>query len=214
MVIADSRSKERSKDGNDGKDVNAGFSCEKPQSTTSKSGSDDPTDGRARFDWKAHYPKRARIEIGLESFYLFILLASALAIIFLTWKNSLTTTLSLIPEQTPAFKRYVYYSMAGLLGGILFDFKNLYKSVARGWWHQDRRIWRIMSPYVAMVVAFVVGAMIESSLIAATSPVTSPATISIGFLSGYFADRAIGKMREVAAVLFGKSTALKDDGKE
>lgn len=214
MVIDDNQEKESSMGKPGCTDVDEALSCEEIREIASKSGSDDPTDGRKRYDWKTRYPKRARIEIVAESLYLFLLLTFALIVLFLTWNNWLGTFLSLSDDQAPIFKLYMYYSMSGLLGGVLFDFKNLYKSIARGWWHQDRRIWRIISPFVAMVVGFVVGAMIECSMINASSPVTSPGTISIGFLSGYFADRAIGKMREVAAVFFGESTALKSDGKK
>ena len=214
MVINDSQEKNSSNDTMGCTSVDEAASCEDLREIASKSGSDDPTDGRKRYDWKTRYPRRATIEIYAETFYLFILLASALAIILLTWFDWFRAILSMDNARAIVFKVYIYYSMSGLLGGLIFDFKNHYKSVARGWWHQDRRIWRLISPYVAMVVAFVVGAMIESTLISVKSSASNPAIISIGFLSGYFADRAIGKMREVAAVVFGKSTALKDDEKE
>ena len=56
-----------------------------------------------------------------------------------------------------------------------------------------------------MTVAFVVGAMIDASLIAAGVKLSGSAFVSIGFLAGYFADQAVAKMYEVACVLFGIS---------
>lgn len=177
------------------------------------SGSADPTDGRKKYDWKTRYPKRARIEIGIESVFLFFLLTIALFFIFCAWSNLSCAFLSLPDDKIQNFVKYTYYTMSGLLGGVLFDLKSFYKSIARGWWHLDRRIWRFASPFVAMVVGFVVGAMVECSMITTSNPISAPGIISIGFLSGYFADSAIGKMREVAGVLFGKSMVPSDDGK-
>jgi hypothetical protein len=100
-----------------------------------------------------------------------------------------------------------------MLGGITFGIKYFYRVVARGWWHQDRRFWRFMSPFIAMIVALVVGSMIDAGLIVVTAQnrISTPAIISIGFLAGYFADEAVGKMYEVASVLFGRSDSIKSN---
>jgi len=51
--------------------------------------------------------------------------------------------------------------------------------------------------------------LIDASLIGTKGPVSGAAFVSIGFLSGYFADEAVGKMYEIANVLFGKSATVK-----
>lgn len=61
-----------------------------------------------------------------------------------------------------------------------------------------------------MAIAFIVGAMIESSLISSNSTTSGASIISMGFLAGYFADQAVAKMYEIAEVVFGKSAAIKD----
>ncbi len=182
-----------------------------------KSGPDtcsvDLTDGREPYDWKTRYAPEALRKIRLEACYLLFLLLSSLFIIFATWKGWVTQSLS-SSHEVLTLKQYTYYASAGLLGGITFDIKFLYRSVARGNWNHDREIWRAMSPLIAMTVAFVVGAMIDASLIATRVPLSGAAFVSIGFLAGYFADHAVAKMYEIAMVLFGRSVATKDpDGK-
>lgn len=71
-----------------------------------------------------------------------------------------------------------------------------------------------MSPLIAMTVALIIGAMMNASLIERTGSSSAAASISIGFLVGYFADMAIGKMYEIATVIFGPSVKKKlDNGK-
>ena len=125
--------------------------------------------------------------------------------IFLVWRGLLPAWLGVdaVPEQA-VFSRYAFYSLGGLLGGTVFALKWLYRAVARGFWHVDRRPWRLLTPWVSFSVAFVAGSMIEASLISdGASPSVSSGALAIGFLSGYFADNMVAKMYEVANVLFG-----------
>src|SRR3546814_6990402 len=48
--------------------------------------------------------------------------------------------------QPMVFNRYSYLFFSGVLGGTLFGLKYLYKVVARGWWNEDRELWRFFSP--------------------------------------------------------------------
>ena len=66
-----------------------------------------------------------------------------------------------------------------------------------------------MTPFIALTIAFIVGAMIDASLMVPQVQISGAAFVSIGFLSGYFADQAVGKMYEIASVIFGKSATLK-----
>ena len=113
--------------------------------------------------------------------------------------------LVLTDDEGVTFNKYMYYVSSGFLGGVVFGMKYLYRVIARGFWHQDRKAWRMMSPFIALAVSFVVGVLVEASMIVAEKPSLTPTIISIGFLSGYFADEAVGKMYEIASVIFGKS---------
>lgn len=179
------------------------------QNSEPNAGTGDPTDGRNEYEWESKYPKQAKIEIRLEAVYLFAIFLLSNFIIFAIWIGWVCNWLSLTPEQTSTFKRFAYYAVAGMLGGITFGIKYFYRVVARGFWHQDRRIWRLMSPFLSMTIALVVGLMIDASIIASSSPSSATSFLVIGFLSGYFADQAIGKMYEIAEVIFGKSAATK-----
>lgn len=187
-------------------------SAEKGQLPLSQlyAGTSDSTDGRKRYDWLTKYPCRAWLEIIIETIYLFILLNGSLYLIFATWKGLIGPFLSVPPEQTKTLNKYSYYLASGMLGGVIFDMKFLYRVVARGFWNQDRRIWRAMSPFVAMTIAFMIGVMIDAGLLHAKTSVSSATIVTIGFLAGYFADHAVGKMAEIAMVIFGKSAVVKD----
>ncbi len=187
----------------------------KPAHTAPNAGSGDPTDGRKPYEWTTRYPPKAVFHIRLEATYLFLLLLTAYFLLFLAWKGWASRIVSLTPEESMVLKKYMYYSAAGLLGGVAFGIKYFYRVVARGYWHLDRRIWRLKSPLLAMTLAFVVGAMIDASWITSKNSVSSATIVSTGFVVGYFADQAVAKMYEIANVIFGRSTTTKaGDGKE
>ena len=62
------------------------------------------------------------------------------------------------------------------------------------------------SPWISACVAFVVGCMVLSGYINATQTQSFAAEICVGFITGYFADEAVGKMSEVATALFGSNS--------
>lgn len=146
--------------------------------------------------------------IMLRDFIFFLLIFSFVALL-LTWLEIYSSFLSLSAEQSQTLKKYLFYSASGLLGGVSYDIKYLYRSVARGFWNEDRIIWRLLSPFLATSVSFTIGAMIDASLMGPDITLSSATSVSIGFISGYFADMAVGKMYEVAKVLFGPSAGSK-----
>lgn len=168
------------------------------------------SDGRNPFQWESRYPEIARREILMESIFVFVLFGLSLCLIYLTWNGALSDFLGVADVDKVVFNKYAYYSLSGLLGGVVFGMKYLYRVVARGYWHQDRRAWRLMSPFIAFAIAFIIGTLLDSSMISASQPLLSSSIISIGFLSGYFADEAVGKMYEIASVVFGKSITTKN----
>ena len=172
-------------------------------------GAGDPTDGREAYEWATRYPRIAWVQIIWEALYLIVIFLISLFIIFATWKGWACSFLSASPGEALTLKKYIYYAASGMLGGVAFGIKYFYRVVARGYWHQDRIIWRLKSPLLAMALAFVVGALIDASLIPTRGPSSDAAFVSIGFLVGYFADKAIAKMYEIADVIFGASATKK-----
>lgn len=188
-----------------------------PANSTSQiqsAGSFDPTDGRVPYQWETLYPRKAVREIRLESVFLFLLLFLSLFLIFANWQGLLFSHLQVPNGALFSLKKYTYYATAGMLGGVVFGIKFFYRAVARGYWHQDRRIWRIMSPFLAMTLAFAIGALIDANLFATRGPSSGPAFVSIGFLTGYFADQANAKMCEIANVIFGSTASKKPKKKK
>jgi hypothetical protein len=102
--------------------------------------------------------------------------------------------------------KYGFAWTGGSLGGVLFDLKWLYHTVARGSWHLDRRLWRIFTPHISGGLSFFVLALVASGgLRIFDSKATDSLSLVLGlaFLVGYFSDSAIAKLTEVAETLFG-----------
>lgn len=164
------------------------------------------TDGRSRLEWRSKYERNAVCEIRLDAAYVACSLLLALLAVFLTWRGLafewLTDGCKSCSRST--FSRYAYFFLGGYFGGVLFGVKYLYMVVARGYWNLDRRLWRLFSPFLSGGLALVVGALIDSGVLGLTIKVASGAAyFSYGFITGYFADRAVDKMKEVAETIFG-----------
>jgi hypothetical protein len=164
------------------------------------------TDGREQKDWKSKYDATARAEIRTDAIYSGGFLCLSLIAIFLTWRgltyDVLTAGCSVCSRNS--FNKYAYFFLGGFLGGSLFSIKYLYKVVARQYWNLDRRLWRIFSPFLAGGLALAVGACIDSGLLGLTIKSGSDSLfLSYGFVTGYFADRAIDKMQDIAETVFG-----------
>jgi hypothetical protein len=169
----------------------------------------DQTDGRKPFEWESRWPAEARRAILFETIWLFVVYFVTLFLLYATWLGWIGTWLSLLPDQGLILRRYSFYAFAGMLGGVTFGMKYFYRVVARGRWNKDRLQWRLMSPFIAMTIALVIGMLIDTNGISVQTPKTTP--IPLGFLAGYFADEAVSKMYEVASVIFGKSASTKSD---
>ena len=158
------------------------------------------TDGREPYDWESKYPLEAR-----KKFF-------SLVGLFLNWCGIFSNLLKVGAEQvvsSEVFEGTILYFFSGLLGGTIFGIKYFYRVVARGYWTQDRRYWRIFSPWVSSCIALVVGCMVVSGYINADQNPSIAVGTCIGFIAGYFADEAVGKMSEVATALFGSNTKAK-----
>lgn len=161
------------------------------------------TDGKKKGDWTSIYPKEAQSQIYMELWYVLVLLFIALVVIFLNWLGLFVGWLEASYQKT-TLTAYVYYLAGGLLGGVTFGGKYLYRVVGRGYWNQDRRVWRIFSPFISMVLGFVIGAMVECGVVDSVGNSSGARTVVIGFLAGYFADEAVGFLCDIAEVVFRK----------
>lgn len=173
----------------------------------------DPTDGRKRYQFQSEYPICIRVQIVCESLYLLGLLFYAFCgLIWILDHNFILLPFSLTFDTlSKSLQQLLAFAIAGLIGGAMFGLKYLYHVVGRGWWHQDRRIWRVLSPWLSASLAAILGILFDSGIIglsiATKSGQTNPYVtfLGIGFITGYFADTALAKLQELAKVIFGAS---------
>ena len=167
------------------------------------------TDGRKQYDWESKYPECAQKEMKKEAIYIAIILIIAFSLLIFIVGGLIDKVGNLIgleAKKTASLEGVIIYFFSGLLGGTIFGLKYFYRVVSRGYWSQDRKYWRFFSPWISGCVAFVVGCMVLSGYINATQTQSFAAEICVGFITGYFADEAVGKMSEVATALFGSNS--------
>lgn len=181
-------------------------------------GQSDPTDGRKRLDWMSKYPPEAVKQIRGEAIYLGTLLFVAPLAMVVLWLRQPQFWMQLSEQHYAVVLKFSLAWISGMLGGVLYDLKWLYHSVARQRWHMDRRLWRIFTPHISGGLAFGVIALIDSNIIRVfdrTITSRSVTVVGLAFLIGYFSDSAVAKMTEVADTLFGTSRTKekhKDEG--
>jgi len=164
-------------------------------------------DERDRFNWASRYEKAAWKKIRVESIYVAGVIILSLFGLLVTWHGYVPSLLAYncVDCNVVSLKRYGYVFFGGLLGGGLFGLKYLYKVVARGFWNEDRIIWRYTSPLLSAGLAFATGALADAGIFGfANSAGNGGASfVALGFIVGYFADKASGKMQEIAEIMFG-----------
>jgi hypothetical protein len=176
----------------------------------------DPTDGKTLYQCGSSYARSIRYQIWAEAAYICLILF--LCIYLVLWLVSQSLPLAFIgfkAEQLPVHSvSPVAFLISGLLGGAMFDLKWLYRVVARGWWHQDRRVWRICSPWLSATLAMMIGISIDGGLLGLsfkTAAGKEPSLfLGVGFITGYFADSALAKLQEIAGVIFGTAQSPTD----
>ena len=167
------------------------------------------TDGRSTYDWKSKYPDEARKEIRLEAIYIGVVLILSLLGLFFNWCGYISHWLMIDLPRIVSFENILFYFFSGLLGGTIFGIKYFYRVVARGYWAQDRRYWRLFSPWISSCISLVIRCMVITGYISSNQSPSTATGVCIGFIAGYFADEAVGKMSEVANALFGSSSKVK-----
>lgn len=163
-------------------------------------------DNRQPLEWETKYPDPvARRWILTEAVYCFCIFLVTPLLMVMTWV--LRDSLPLVAQSdAPVLTKYCYAWLGGMFGGVLFDIKWLYHSVAKEMWHQDRRLWRVLMPFLSGGLAFAVVMVMSSGMFAVfdrTALLSPSVSASIGFLVGYFSDSAVAKLSEVAGTLFG-----------
>jgi hypothetical protein len=169
----------------------------------------DLTDGKKEGQWKTDYPPEARKCIKLETFYLIALTGSCLFGIFYVIQKS-TSGISdstqgsiQLSQSCLAFLGALF---AGTLGGCSFGIKCMYHFVAKRRWHEDRRLWRLLSPPLSGILSLFMVFLVASGLLEIfdSTFIEHPIrVIAFSFLVGYFSDKALAKMSDIADTLFG-----------
>ena len=166
----------------------------------------DYTDGRKKFDWETKYPKAALEKIRLEAIYVSILLViSIIASLLLILPPKVLCDFFNV-EFTPEPRACLCAWFGGTAGGTVFSIKWLYHSRAKGIWHLDRRLWRIFAPHMSGSIAFFTILLIASGLLKVFEAdiINEPlAILGFTFIVGYFSDKALAKMSELADFFLG-----------
>lgn len=158
------------------------------------------SDGRERGSYQTRYPECYRKKIKGEAIYISVLLLGSILGIFFNYLGWFEKILHLENDKAIIFHKVAYCVCSGLMGGATFSIKYFYRVVARGYWNEDRRYWRIMSPWISIPLSVVMAAIMVKDVSS-----SSAFSVTIGFLTGYFSDEAVSKMYDVACVLFLKT---------
>jgi hypothetical protein len=123
--------------------------------------------GRGLGAWQTRYPStRAQRRINVEGAYLTLLLGATTAVTL--WLATIDSA-----SASPAMQNLRLYGLAcvgGLLGGWMFTLRWLINAVAAWRWDEDRRLWRLLNPFIAGVLALTFFAVIRSGLFQIFSP--------------------------------------------
>lgn len=169
------------------------------------------TDGRNQGQWESRYPKKVQWVQIAEAVYLLFMVLASFAIIYFNYAGAIENWLNIPEDRQLLFSRMITCVTCGLLGGTIFDMKWFYKSIAHGYWNLDRKYWRIFTPIISLSFSFCLACIFSDNIIIHGDGFSAA---TLGFLSGYFSDEAVGKMAEVAKVLFNTSKKTSDDDKE
>ncbi len=168
------------------------------------------TDERKKGEWKSRYSDTpARKRQIVEAVYIFAMVVLSFVILLLNYNGCFQELFCIPKEKQLYFSRIVTCSVCGLLGGSIFDMKWFYKSVAHGFWNEDRVYWRVFTPIISLSFAFCLACIFRENIVVYGDGFSAA---TLGFLAGYFSDEAVGKMAEVAKVLF--NTNQKSESKD
>jgi hypothetical protein len=177
----------------------------------------DYTDGKKKGEWKTSYPPEARKCIRWETIYLVVISIGCLFGVFFIVSKSCgigtvypasDAVVQSSDQSSLMFLGFVGALLAGTLGGCIFGLKCMYHFVAKLMWHEDRRLWRLLSPPLSGVLSLFMVFLVASGLLQIFDGnfVEHPIRVmAFSFLMGYYSDKALAKMADVADTLFGSA---------
>jgi hypothetical protein len=172
------------------------------------------TDGRLRGDFASRYPSSAWLQIVAEFFYLllilgvstFLLVRIGFDIAVIPSSESLTVVYIFEYPRHHDLLIWIATALAGMCGGVAFDMKWLYHSVAKGMWNRDRWLWRITVP----VLSGVLSVFLAFAIVAGIVPFLNQrafnnfyVALGFGFVIGYFSDNTIAALQRLARHTLG-----------
>lgn len=167
------------------------------------------TDERGQGEWKSRYTgTSARKWQIAEAIYIFVMVVLSFLGLLLNYSGRLQQCLCIPEDKCLYFSRIIMCALCGLLGGAIFDMKWFYKAVAHGFWNEDRIYWRVFTPIISLSFAFCLACVFKDNIIIYGDGFSAA---TLGFLAGYFSDEAVGKMAEVAKVLFNTNTKTEEN---
>lgn len=193
----------------------SGSSTEPVQESQIKTAPIDPkdeyTDGRKPWEWESKFPPTARVEIRREAK---LLVAGLVACIVLSGSFlalgdqflELPVAFTATPLTFSVSAKLLALFFTGCVGGITFSIKWLVHAAATGKWHQDRRYWRLLIPWLGGVYALALLALASGGYVGAqtSDPVKlASASPALAFLIGYFSDGVSGLLSNIANAVFG-----------
>jgi len=167
-------------------------------------------DGRNHGDWKSRYDKSAWYQIIVEISYLVCVLAICITLLIDACTTKVEPGLvrsSLFNIEISTDKvKWVALAIAGMIGGIVFDFKWLYHTVAKGTWNRDRILWRFIVPWNSAMVALFTGFLFASGIVPFLKQESFDEVLTLmacGFIFGYFSDNVLAALQNLAQKIFG-----------
>jgi len=174
--------------------------------TTNKKDRKTPTDDRKLGEWKTRYPElEAQKKINWEKRYIIILMLTMAFFGIIMGIQCKCHYINNSFALSSKFHSFYFAWVGGTFGGIVFAGKWLYHSVASGFWNEDRRLWRILTPHLSGILALFIVVIFSSDIFQDHQTFSIFKSCGIGFLVGYFSDNAIGKLSELANVFFAKN---------
>ncbi|WP_455825106.1 hypothetical protein [Pseudomonas graminis] len=154
-------------------------------------------------------------QIKFEFFYLIFLLVVAMSLLglvqFKIWSLAYNN------------KMFVYALVGGFLGGWVYDTKWFYRVTARGRsdqykypWQCHKFYWRVLTPFLSSVVAFVTYLLIASGMfpIVMKSASAASTAFSMCFMFGYFSDLVLSRLAAWAEEILPKAKKNETQKKE
>lgn len=158
-----------------------------------------PDDGHELWSWETKYDDAAWKIIKKEAIYLGVLLGAGIILLLVNYLGLLYCVINSIQSKPELLvTKELYCAIFGFLGGTVYGIKILYKAVARGKWHVDRKLWRIFTPWVSLVLSIVIASIMSDTILS----INNYGAVLIGFFAGYFSESAIGKLYAIAKIIF------------